>query len=556
MGPNLAHLRRHWRYVRWVVVLCKDDFGGRPREDLDLEEWVRQHYSAFIDAGLLVVVRALPDVEDGAFHMSRAKNTSHAAAVTVHRAIISGRGLAAEPQPFEWVAGVDDEADNNHILVNLDGDNIIGDGFIKSVVDSFGVSASDTADASSDSVAWRGHEGATTGRVAGLANLFLRLRGYDEEGVMGSGSQDVDLIKRYNLAGHRQVRAMFTRAGLAESHHVVGFPLPNDSSNRRADRSTSKTVNCFNPMNLSWGQMNERNWNVMSERTQRGEYVRNRDTRPGWPYQIIGGVGVTMAAEPQVTTTTTTDDNDSEPPLHRQRTSRSISVASLPFRFPRRMPQRPVIVLTTGVTLVNRWFNQSMGMQPPLCVRRVHEQAMGRSRGSGRGAVINEQDLEATVLETLSVAEKPVGTIVLVDSRGFKAPPGQRHATHHIGTYYENLRGLIRHDDFKVLWPRLLRRVCDELNSSNRMRPVIVAFYCKSGKHRSVGLAWILTQILREHDWNVELWHMMREYWHLGSCNECIECATDTEAKRALLREVRPQAELLPELHRFHVDVP
>ena len=49
-----------------------------------------------------------------------------------------------------------------------------------------------------------------------------------------------------------------------------------------------------------------------------------------------------------------------------------------------------------------------------------------------------------------------------------------------------------------------------------------------------------MTQILREHDWNVELWHTMREYWHLGSCRECAECATDTPSKLALLAEIRP----------------
>eukprot|EP00975_Prorocentrum_lima_P052772 11061701-Prorocentrum_lima.AAC.1 len=48
------------------------------------------------------------------------------------------------------------------------------------------------------------------------------------------------------------------------------------------------------------------------------------------------------------------------------------------------------------------------------------------SRGSGRGAVVNERDLEATVLAMLSVAKKPIGMIILVDSRGFKAPHGQR----------------------------------------------------------------------------------------------------------------------------------
>ena len=48
---------------------------------------------------------------------------------------------------------------------------------------------------------------------------------------------------------------------------------------------------------------------------------------------------------------------------------------------------------------------------------------------------------------------------------------------------------------------------------------------------------------------NVELWHTMREYWHLGSCGECVECATDTPSKLALLREVRPEPGLLPEPH-------
>ena len=73
------------------------------------------------------------------------------------------------------------------------------------------------------------------------------------------------------------------------------------------------------------------------------------------------------------------------------------------------------------------------------------------------------------------------------------------------------------------------------------MRPLIVAFYCKVGKHRSVALAWTLTNISRRDPaLNVELWHTMREYWHLGSCRECAECATDTPSKLALLAEIRP----------------
>ena len=78
------------------------------------------------------------------------------------------------------------------------------------------------------------------------------------------------------------------------------------------------------------------------------------------------------------------------------------------------------------------------------------------------------------------------------------------------------------------------------------MCPIIVAFFCRSGKHRSVGLAWTLTKIPREHDWNVELWHAMRGYWQFGCCCECDECATDTPEKLALLEGVRPECEALP----------
>ena len=167
-------------------------------------------------------------------------------------------------------------------------DNIVGSGFIKSVVDAFGVSAAATASDRSDSAAWRGHERATTGRVAGTAELFLRLGGYDEEDTMGSGGQDGDLLDRYQKAGRRQVLARYNRKGLAENHEVVGYPLPNDPNNRKADRTLSKTINCSNPMNLSWGQMNDHNCKIMWDRTRQGQYVRNQGIpRPGWPYQFI-----------------------------------------------------------------------------------------------------------------------------------------------------------------------------------------------------------------------------------------------------------------------------
>ena len=86
IGPNLTHLRRHEGYGRWVAVLAADDHGGRrPREDEALEQWIRERYQDMVTRRILVLVRALPHVEEGAYHASLSKNTSHAAVVTFQR---------------------------------------------------------------------------------------------------------------------------------------------------------------------------------------------------------------------------------------------------------------------------------------------------------------------------------------------------------------------------------------------------------------------------------------------------------------------------------------
>ena len=90
MGPNLAHLRRHHGYVRWIVVLCKDDYAGRPREDLDLSAWVQEHYGAFMNAGLLALFRAEPDADGGASHACRSKKH------------LSRRGDQGAPRRHKW----------------------------------------------------------------------------------------------------------------------------------------------------------------------------------------------------------------------------------------------------------------------------------------------------------------------------------------------------------------------------------------------------------------------------------------------------------------------
>jgi hypothetical protein len=39
----------------------------------------------------------------------------------------------------------------------------------------------------------RGHESSTTGCIGYTADLWTSLMGYDEVGILGSGSQDIDM---------------------------------------------------------------------------------------------------------------------------------------------------------------------------------------------------------------------------------------------------------------------------------------------------------------------------------------------------------------------------
>ena len=78
--------------------------------------------------------------------------------------------------------------------------------------------------------------------------------------------------------------------------------------------------------------------------------------------------------------------------------------------------------------------------------------------------------------------------------------------------------------------------------STTNAETKIVVFYCKSGKRLSVALAWPLTQHLRQLNYSVDLWHSMREYWHIGSCRECDQCNTDSiDAFKAGANIVGPQ---------------
>ena len=72
----------------------------------------------------------------------------------------------------------------------------------------------------------RGQESSTTVRIGYRADLWTLLRGYHEEGIIGSGSQDMGLANRCKAFAGNQIFARYSRGGMDDNHKVLGHPLP------------------------------------------------------------------------------------------------------------------------------------------------------------------------------------------------------------------------------------------------------------------------------------------------------------------------------------------
>ena len=270
LAANLAILWPHRKYVRWMVVLCED----ASNENQITEEWICQYYAEFLRTGVLMVGRAQP--RDGYYHASVSKNTSNYAAVTAPEP--GGRA----PREINLQPG-STEGEKKHILVNLDCDNLMGLGFLPSLLEGFKAEWVHC-------LWWRGHESSTTGRIAMTEYMFLNLGGYDCEDVYGSGYQDIDLTERASYKNVLQ-KIHATKGTLQASRRVVGYPLPN-SNIKAENKGKAKIVNCLNPDNLTWSQMNAHNTSVMKKRMNSKIAVRNSTAATAgydvkWPCEMI-----------------------------------------------------------------------------------------------------------------------------------------------------------------------------------------------------------------------------------------------------------------------------
>ena len=221
---NLLHAwpHRSWVKIHLVVCDCTDN-------TLD---WVLKNCRPAMDADLLRVYDT--DCRMPYWHACIGKNTSHMVA-------------------------------KEDILVNVDGDNLIGPDFPVDVLQNFDKGYK---------VLQYEHGDGTCGRIACLRHDFLEIRGYDED-AYPMGAQDTDLVLRLRMLHGEQMSGK--KKNKATS--TVYINVRSDQRGQAIPNEVTAKVSCCSPKygHLRWGQMDSFNQGIFALRRDTGQIKRNLD---------------------------------------------------------------------------------------------------------------------------------------------------------------------------------------------------------------------------------------------------------------------------------------
>ena len=118
---------------------------------------------------------------------------------------------------------------------------------------------------------------------------------------------------------------------------------------------------------------------------------------------------------------------------------------------------------------------------------------------------------------------------IAIDTRVF-ADPGPSSSGRHLGIHGVVLHGLVRSRrlDFRRWFCQKVW--CPILHSVAAGPPEVpltlhVLSFGKSGRHRSVGVAHLIWEVVRQAtSWEVQVDHLASSTWWIGTCNNCQEC--------------------------------
>ena len=209
---------------------------------------------------------------------------------------------------------------------------------------------------------------------------------------------------------------------------------------------------------------------------------------------------------------------------------------------PRRLRVR---VASFGIDLLERGFWQ-VGSRPSPSVENVSGSINARE-------LIPHDDLKEAIRDYCAVTKRWIGDVHVFDSRCFTDPHRPR-GVNHVGTDLAVLQGVVNHPRFETWWKAKTTHIANVLFTHLAATPPpaagpTFAFFCRKGRHRSVAMATLLTELLLARGWTVEVCHFHQEFWEFGTCNQCASCRDlRTDAKCTLFKEVTDmlQAHQLP----------
>ena len=158
-----------------------------------------------------------------------------------------------------------------------------------------------------------------------------------------------------------------------------------------------------------------------------------------------------------------------------------------------------------------------------------------------RSSLQDEALREALVEAQLVNRKKDV--IFLVDTRVF-TDPGRGANRRHCGTHDDILNGFVYHRKFNRFLHVLASIHTYIATRYNPNSEYVLAFYCKSGRHRSVAASTIaahLSECTPDLPSPTNTFHACARYWYMlcGGSQQCARCHEQNHARNAALARAR-----------------
>ena len=470
LAINLATLQFYAGLVHWVVVSFEDDIGQHEQ----VKTWIDKHARWAIASGILIFREGCGMKQTG-WHASVGKNTAH----RVAKELLWNEQASSVGHP------------TNLLLVNLDGDNLPGQGFIQSVM-------RECAGWLNDPIAlWyhgkNNNQGGTCGRICCWARDFFYLNGLDEE-LLPMGYQDIDLLDRLGELQKKKFGQKYIRRVVADFE--VGEAIPNNEDRTYAVGAFKLEYTAYAGQ-MTYGAMNKKNQDESWKKTSEGRLIRNTtpqgDNKPiGLPtrvvYPVCGAVDVRIDASP----------------------AKKHKVA------PRGSSKSAAVVVSLGIKICLPGHNTTLG-------RAIDDVDHHRIL-----AALEEQSVPGVTRQS---------KVYMFHCTQFKNPKN-RNLSKHVGWNPDIIKGVVTHHGFKG-WLLQVRDTALKSIGRDHSIPVLV-FVCNKGRHRSVACTSLVSHCLETvNKVNCTRWHLASYMWHRGTCDGCSVCTGKSALRDIYMEKAR-----------------